>query len=224
MLSQVEALPLRREGWVAPFPVTRPSYGRPPGRADWTRVTDDAVVNGCVACDDDAFAELVRRYQRGLFNVAYRLLGSHEDATDATQHALIQAYLALPSSRLGLPVRPWLFRILRNHCIDRLRRKEPIPFSNFRTADDDEDDNLPVDAPDSSPLPDELAERSDLERLLHAAIDTLTPRYRSVVTLRYQGELSFAEIGSCLGVPEPTARTLFQRAKGMLRKTLAGKV
>ncbi len=191
---------------------------------EWSRASDDTLVQSCVAGDDDAFAELVRRYQRQMFNQAYRLLGSYEDATDATQHALIQAYLAFPTSRLGLPVRPWLFRILRNHCIDRLRRKEAIPFSTLKLPDDAEDTDLPIDAPDSSPLPDELAERSDLERILRTAIDSLTPRYRSVVTLRYQSELSFAEIGSCLGVPEPTARTLFQRAKAMLRKTLAGKV
>lgn len=224
MLGRAEALSTGRDATIATLAVASPGLGRSVGHIDWTRASDDVLVQGCVDGDDDAFAEVVRRYERPLFNVAYRLLGSYEDATDATQHALIQAYLAFPSSRLGLPVRPWLFRILRNHCIDRLRRKVAIPFSNLKPADDDEDTDLPLDAPDSSPLPDELAERSDLERILRAAIDTLTPRYRSVVTLRYMGELSFAEIGSCLGVPEPTARTLFQRAKAMLRKTLAGKL
>ncbi len=193
-------------------------------RDDWTRATDDELVVACINRDDDAFAEVVRRYERPLFNVAYRLIGRYEDATDATQQALIQAYRALPSSRLGLPIRPWLFRILRNQCIDRLRRKEAIPFSSLKAPDDDEDSDFVLDAPDTSPLPEELAERSDLERILHSAIGTLSPRYRAVVTLRYQGDLSFAEIGACLGVPEPTARTLFQRAKATLRKVLVGQI
>jgi RNA polymerase sigma-70 factor (ECF subfamily) len=193
-------------------------------RVDWTRATDDELVRACAKCDDDAFAEVVRRYERPLFNVAYRMLGGHyEDATDATQQTLIQAYRALPSSRLGLPIRPWLFRILRNQCIDRLRRKEAIPFSSLKFPED-EDGDAPIDAPDSSPLPEELAERSDLQTIIHSAISTLSPRYRAVVTLRYQGDLSFAEIGAYLGVPEPTARTLFQRAKATLRKVLVGQV
>jgi RNA polymerase sigma factor (sigma-70 family) len=207
--------------------VSLPTHSIPrPGRErlDWTMQSDDVVVRGCVAADDDAYAELVRRFQRSLFNVAYRLLGRYDDATDATQQALVQAYLALPSSRLGLPVRPWLFRILRNQCIDRLRRKDAIPFSSLRAADGAADCHPPVDATDKSPLPEDLAERSDLERILLEAIDGLAPRYRTVVLLRYLGDLSFAEIGSRLNVPEPIARTLFQRAKAMLRITLAGRL
>lgn len=200
-----------------------PGLARPRERVDWTQASDDNLVQGCLVRDDEAFAEIMRRYERSLFNVAYRLMGNYEDATDATQQALVQAYMALPSSRLGLPIRPWLFRILRNQCIDRLRRKDAVPFSRLKAGDDDDSD-LPVDAPDASPLPEELAERSDLERTLHAAIGTLPPRYRMVVTLRYVADLSFGEIGTCLSVPEPTARTLFQRAKAMLRKILAGQV
>jgi RNA polymerase sigma-70 factor (ECF subfamily) len=224
MATQVMARVMQSDVAVAgpAFPRARLVFRR--RRVDWARATDDELVIACAKRDDDAFAEVVRRYERPLFNVAYRLLaGHHEDATDATQQALIHAYRALPSSRLGLPIRPWLFRILRNQCIDRLRRKEAIPFSRLR-ASEDEDDEFGIDAPDSSPLPEELAERSDLEQIIHSAIGTLSPRYRAVVTLRYQGDLSFAEIGACLGVPEPTARTLFQRAKATLRKVLVGQI
>jgi RNA polymerase sigma factor (sigma-70 family) len=224
MSAQAAALALHSQ---SPGIEAAPAGSRPRPvriRVDWTLVNDEVLVRGCVSQDDDAYAELVRRYEGSLFNVAYRLLGRYDKATDATQQALVQAYVALPTSRLGLPVRPWLFRILRNHCIDRLRRKDAIPFSRLTSTVDGEDSDLPIDAPDGSPLPEEIAERSDLECILRAAIDGLQPRYRTVVLLRYVGDLSFAEIGSCLGVPEPTARTLFQRAKVTLRKTLAGQL
>ena len=204
-------------------PVPRGRVALRQRETDWMRATDDELVVACVNRDDDAFAEVVRRYERPLFNVAYRLTGSYEDATDSTQQALIQAYRALPTSRMGLPIRPWLFRIVRNQCIDRLRRKDAIPFSSLKLTDDEDGDFL-LDTPDASPLPDEIAERADIQRILHSAIGTLAPRYRDVVTLRYQGDLSFAEIGACLGVPEPTARTLFQRAKATLRKVLVGQI
>ena len=218
-----ELLPERSMASVfARLPRTRP---RPEVRdIDWSLASDDDLTQACAARDGDAFTELVRRYERSLFNAAFRLLRRHDEATDATQQALVQAYVALPTSRFGLPVRPWLFRILRNHCIDRLRRKDAIPFSSLYGTDDHGEIDATLDAPDVGPLPDELAERSDLTRIVHGAIERLAPRYRTVVTLRYHGELSFAEIGRCLGVPEPTARTLFQRAKLMLRTTLAGQV
>ena len=95
------------------LPIRRLANVQSAERVDWARVTDDSLVGSCLACDNDAFAELVRRFERPLFHAAYRLLGSYEDATDAAQHALVQAYVALPASRRDLPIRPWLFRILR---------------------------------------------------------------------------------------------------------------
>jgi RNA polymerase sigma-70 factor, ECF subfamily len=224
MLNPREADEPTEGAIILRLPIRR--RARIPGadQVDWARVADDVLVGGCLACDNDAFAELVRRFERPLFHAAYRILGSYEDATDAAQHALVQAYVALPASRRDLPIRPWLFRILRNHCIDRLRRREAIPFSRLTASEDADELDLPVDAPDAGPLPDELAERSDLQQMLLSAIQTLAPRYQRVVLLRCMADLSFAEVGRRLGVPEPTARTLFQRAKATLRVALTGRL
>src|SRR5207247_9913615 len=73
---------------------------------------------------------------------------------------------------------------------------------------------------DDDPLPDELAERADLQRLLTSAIATLPPAYAEVVALRYAGDRSFAEIALILGCDEGAARVRFHRAKGLLRRHL----
>ena len=75
--------------------------------------------------------------------------------------------------------------------------------------------------PDTRPLPEEIAERHDLQRSLRSAIDALPPKFRSVVLLRYIGQLSFSEIGKTLNMPEATAKTYFQRARPLLRNALA---
>ena len=75
--------------------------------------------------------------------------------------------------------------------------------------------------PDNSPLPDEMAERNDLQAKLHQAIDSLPPKFRSVVLLRYTSQLSFSEIGKTLNMPEATAKTYFQRARPLLRTAMA---
>jgi RNA polymerase sigma-70 factor (ECF subfamily) len=77
------------------------------------------------------------------------------------------------------------------------------------------------DIPDPSPLPEELVERRDLQKILMSAIQALPPKFRAVVVLRYSSQLSFSEIGKTLSMPEATAKTYFHRAKALLRKTLS---
>lgn len=180
--------------------------------------SDEDLARRVAAGDRDAFAVLVDRYQRPLYNFALRFVGNPDDADDAAQETLIQVYQALPVSRLDFAFRPWLYRVARNKCIDLLRRKRTLPFSML----DGDDDSVPLQdsVPDTDPLPDELAERADLQRILHEAIGALPLKYRTVVTLRYVADLTFGEIGESLGLPENTVKTHFQRAKAMLRERL----
>jgi RNA polymerase sigma factor (sigma-70 family) len=180
--------------------------------------TDEALGERVQRGDAQAFEELVERYHRPLYHFTYRLLGRAEDAEDATQDTFIQVYNALPGARLDVPLRPWIYRIARNRCLDMLKRKRPVAFSAMLLDEDDEAAGL--DVPATDPLPDELAERADLQRVLGAAIDALAPAYREVVALRYAGDLQFGEIAAVLGMPENSVKTRFQRAKVALREAL----
>jgi RNA polymerase sigma-70 factor (ECF subfamily) len=182
-----------------------------------TAATDEALAERVQRGEAAAFEELVERYHAPLYHFAYRLLGRAEDAEDATQDTFIQVYNALPGARLDLPLRPWVYRIARTRCLDMLKRKRPVAFSALVL--DEEDAGL-LDVPGSDPLPDELAERADLQRVLSAAIDALAPAYREVVALRYAGDLQFGEIAAVLGMPENSVKTRFQRAKVALRDAL----
>lgn len=179
--------------------------------------TDEALAARFQRGDRLAFEELVERYHRPIYHFAYRLLGRAEDAEDATQDVFIQLYSALPGARLDLPLRPWIYRIARNRCLDLLKRKQPVVFSAL--AADDEEAGVPA-LPGGAPLPEEWAERADLQRVLSAAIAALAPAYREVVALRYAGDLQFGEIAAVLGMPENSVKTRFQRAKAMLREAL----
>jgi RNA polymerase sigma-70 factor (ECF subfamily) len=118
-----------------------------------------------------------------------------------------------------LALRPLVYRIARNRAVDFLRERKVPVFSALSRWDDEES---PLEGiPDPSPLPAELAERHDLQQLLQDAIAALPPRYAQVVALRYTTDLTFAEIAASLEMPENTAKTLFQRAKAMLRRVLA---
>ncbi|WP_069806252.1 RNA polymerase sigma factor [Thermogemmatispora onikobensis] len=181
---------------------------------------DGILAQKALAGDEQAFEMLLKRYQTALFSFIYHFLGDYDQACDILQQVFLQLYISLPNLRTGEPLKAWLFQVARNRCLDELRRKRAVHFSELE-GNTEEDEPSPLDAlPDGNPLPEELAEHHDLQRLLSEAIQTLPPRFRAVVLLRYLAQLSFAEIGQTLQMPEATAKTYFQRAKPLLRAAL----
>jgi len=150
------------------------------------------------------------------FNFAYRYLGDYDEAADAAQSGFVQFFLSLPGLDLDRPVKPWLFRTIRNKCIDALRQRRPVSLS----ATDDDEPAADQQLADTDPLPEEVVERGDLQQLLSAAIRRLPDRYRDVVALRYTTDMTFGQMAQALGIPESTARIHFHRAKTLLRREL----
>ncbi len=185
-------------------------------------ITDGMLVQKALAGDQTSFESLVRRYNTSIFNFICHCLGDYDLACDVSQQVFLQLYISMPTLRTGEPLKAWLFQVARNRCLDELRRKKAIHFSELEASNDEDDLSPLAIMPDEGPLPEELAERSDLKQKLRAAIDTLPPKFRSVVLLRYAGQLSFSEIGKALSMPEATAKTYFQRARPLLRTAMAG--
>jgi RNA polymerase sigma-70 factor (ECF subfamily) len=111
-------------------------------------------------------------------------------------------------------------QVARNRCHDEYRKRHPCLFSEFEIETDEEISPLEY-LTDTTPSPEDYVDLWDQQRLLQAAIQTLPSHFRSIVSLRYQEELSFREIGCRLNIPANTAKTYFQRARPLLRKALA---
>ena len=189
------------------------------GRSAGTAPDDESLARLARDGDEGAFGTLVERHHRRAITFAYGLLGNYDDAVDAAQQGFIQLFRALPTLDLQRPLRPWLWRTIHNRCIDLLRQRRPQ--ERLLPDGDEAGASGPAEAlPDPDPLPDEIAQRADLQHLLRTAILRLPEAYREVVTLRYVADLTFAEIGTVLGVPENTARIRFHRAKAPLREAL----
>jgi len=183
-------------------------------------VSDGVLARQTLAGDQQAFEILVQRYSKPIFNFTCRFLGDYDAACDISQQVFLQLYISLPTLRTGQPLKAWLFQVARNRCLDELRRKHAVHFSELESMCA-EDEVSPLAAmPDTGPLPEELAERHDVQSCLQRAIQTLPPKFRAVVVLRYANQLSFSEIGQMLNMPEATAKTYFQRAKPLLRVAL----
>ena len=189
-------------------------------RIQTSEMSDGILAQRSIAGDQRAFEILVQRYSTPLFNFICRFLSDYDQACDILQQVFVQLYISLPNLRTSDPLKAWLFQVARNRCLDELRRKHAIHFSELEPANDDDELSPLATMPDTDPLPEELAERRDLQQCLQKAIQTLPPKFRSVVLLRYAGQLSFSEIGQALDMPEATAKTYFQRSKPLLRAAL----
>jgi RNA polymerase sigma-70 factor (ECF subfamily) len=189
-------------------------------RVQSPEISDGALVKQTLAGDQYAFEMLVRRYNVPLFNFICHCLGDYDQACDVLQQVFLQLYISMPTLRTGEPLKAWLFQLARNRCLDELRRKRAIHFSELESTNDEDDLSPLAIMPDTQPLPEEIAEHRDLQQALQRAIQGLPPKFRSVVLLRYAGQLSFSEIGKTLNMPEATAKTYFQRARPLLRAAL----
>src|SRR2546421_1816404 len=132
-------------------------------------VPDGVLVGQALAGDQLAFELLVSRYHRPLVSCIRGFLKNDEQVSDVLQHVFLQLYLSLPILLRNVSLKAWLFQVARNRCLDELRkrhRRAEIPFSTLEWKYREEELS-PIEAiPDPEPLPEVVAERSDLHRSL----------------------------------------------------------
>ena len=188
---------------------------------------DGILVGQALAGDQRAFELLVSRYRQPLVSCIRGFLKDDEEVKDVLQHVYLQLYVSLPTLLRNVSLKGWLFQVARNRCLDELRkrrRRAEVPFSTLE-REDGEEGLSPLEAiPDPEPLPEEMTERSELHGSLHAAIVSLPPKFRSIMHLRCFRQLTFAEIGRILKMPETTVKTTFYRSLPRLRRALARNV
>jgi RNA polymerase sigma-70 factor (ECF subfamily) len=163
----------------------------------------------------------MRRYDRLLFRTARSILTSDTEAEDALQDGYLRAWRALDSFRADAKLSTWLVRIVVNEAIARLRRKRApiIPLDvAMNTTEPEIQASL---ADDPGRLPDSVAQRTRLRKLLEARIDLLPEVFRSVFMLRAIEEMSVEEVAQALEIPEAAVRTRFFRARSLMRESLA---
>ena len=165
--------------------------------------------------DENAFAELVRLYEKKVYNLALRICGNPEDAADAAQEAFLSAWKGLPNFRGDAGFSTWLYRLTSNAAIDCLRRSR-----RQRGEASLDNEELRLDAVDDAPSPQEQAEDAELRQAVMAGLDQLSEDHRQVLTLRELQELSYEEIASVLDVDLGTVKSRISRARGALRKIL----
>lgn len=159
--------------------------------------------------DAEAYGELVGRYMRRAFSIAYRIVEQREDAEDVVQDAFIRALERLDTLHRGRPFRPWFFRIVVNQALNlrrgrAVRRTEPVPEQTASRL----------------PTPETQAERAVLRGVLAAALDALPETQRTVMVLAELEQLTSAEIATIMELSPGTVRWHLHQARRALRQSL----
>ena len=154
----------------------------------------------------------MERHKHAVFNLALRLLRDPAGAEDVAQDTFVKVFRRLDTYDATRRFVPWLLRIAHNTAIDSLRRAH-APWARL-------DDNH-IDLATATPGPAARLERLEARDAVATALDRLRPEYRAAITLRYQEELSYAEVAQVMGVPEGTAKTYVRRARRELAGILA---
>ena len=170
-------------------------------------VTDAELIARCREGQRRAFDELIRRYERPVYNVALRMLRNAEDARDVTQSAFLKAFEHLHGYDPNYRFFSWIYRIAINEALDlRSGRRR------FEAVDDS--------LPEPGPGPDRSVGDDQLSRQIERVIATMKPEYQSVLLLRHFADLSYDQIAAALELPEKTVKSRLFTARQLMREHL----
>ena len=191
---------------------------------EWGGLTDQEVVLRARSGQEAAYRELIRRYERPVFALLFRMVRDRELAEDLAQETFVKALNAIDSYRPEFKFSSWIFKISNNAAIDHLRRRELDTLSldgspHAETPEAMQATALQIGARQESPL--DTVEAKELGSAIEAAIGSLRPEYRSCILLRHVEGRAYEEIAEMLNLPLGTVKTYIHRARNELRLALA---
>ena len=183
-----------------------------------TLTTDEQLVERALAGDGEAFGEVVRRWERKIYALAYGITGSVEDARDATQETFIAAYRSLPRFRGEAQVSSWLHRIAVNQCITRQRRARVRAETGLDEEVESGREQFLSTGREASPA--HASESKQRAEAVRRAVASLPQELREVVLMKEFEELTFQEIAETLQIPLSTVKSRLYTALRQLRLKL----
>ena len=180
---------------------------------------DSVLIVNTLNGDEEAFAELVKRYQSAVWAVVHRTLGNSRDDEDAVQEVFLRAFTALQNFDLKYPFGPWIMRIATNYCIDQLRRKKGRKTQLWSELREHDQERLMADLSHDSNIESGIAEgTANYVKVAQALLEGLNPKYRVAFILRELDDKSYEDVARCLGTSEVAARVRVSRARAELQK------
>ena len=180
-------------------------------------LTDEELVSRSMAGDTDSFNQLILRWDRPIYALAYRVIGREEDARDVCQDTFLRAYRALPGFKGQAKFSSWLYRIALNLCRDWIRRQRRAPVLQMPEGVD------PIEmAAEREPAEsiETLVARRELSSVVEEAMTLLPEEQRTAIILKEYHGMTFQEIADLQGCPLSTVKTRLYQGLSVLRRHL----
>jgi RNA polymerase sigma-70 factor, ECF subfamily len=179
--------------------------------------TDEELVARAQGGDIESFNQLIVRWERPIYALAYRVIGKEEDARDVCQDAFLRAYRALPGFKGQAKFSSWLYRIALNLCRDWIRRQRRAPVSQLP-----EDIDATELASETGPVEsiEDLVARRELSAIVEEAMSELSEEQRTAIILKEYHGMTFQEIADMQGCPLSTVKTRLYQGLSLLRRRL----
>jgi RNA polymerase sigma-70 factor, ECF subfamily len=182
-----------------------------------TTWTDEELVARSQSGDVESFNQLILRWERPIYALAYRVIGREEEARDVCQEAFLRAFRALPGFKGQAKFSSWLYRITLNLCRDWIRRQRRTPVSQMP-----EDVDLAEMAASQGPVEsiEDLVARRELSAVVEEAMAKLPEEQRTAIILKEYHGMTFQEIAELQGCPLSTVKTRLYQGLSVLRRQL----
>ncbi len=178
------------------------------------RLTDEELVACCRKGQKQAFEILVKRYEKQIFSLAFRLGGDYDEARDLAQESFLRIYQELPRYDEKRKFFPWMYRVAHNTCLNTLNRR---PKNRVFFEDVGEP---PAALQDSADSPEVSYERQETAELVRQALQQMPDQFRIPLMLKYMEGLSYQEISQRMDLPVSTIETRLHRGRKLLQKRL----
>ena len=180
-------------------------------------LTDEELVSRSMGGDADSFNQLILRWERPIYSLAYRVLGREEDARDVCQETFLKAFRALPGFKGQAKFSSWLYRIALNLCRDWLRRQRRAPIIQLP---EDADPVEMVGERGPAESVETLVARRELSAVVEAAMARLPEEQRTAIILKEYHGMTFQEIADLQGCPLSTVKTRLYQGLSVVRRHL----
>ncbi len=179
--------------------------------------TDEELVARSMSGDAESFNQLVLRWERPIYALAYRVIGRDEDARDVVQETFLRAFRALPGFKGQAKFSSWLYRIALNLCRDWIRRRRRTPVVEAPEGVD-----IIELAAEQGPVEsiEDLVARREMSRVVAEGMQRLPEEQRTAIVLKEYHGLTFQEIAELQGCPLSTVKTRLYQGLSVLRRHL----
>jgi len=180
-------------------------------------LTDDELVAKSIGGDAESFNQLILRWERPIYALAYRVIGREEDARDVCQETFLRAFRALPGFKGQAKFSSWLYRIALNLCRDWIRRQRRAPVMQIPEGIDPGElaaERGPVESIEA------LVSRRELSAIVEEAMALLPEEQRTAIILKEYHGMTFQEIADMQGCPLSTVKTRLYQGLTVLRRHL----